>query len=90
MGAPVTSRLCDRLRIRAPFCQVEPLTEYLSGCAHFDTHQGVKGLEFDRVMVIMDDAEAKGFMFEYEDLFGGKASGSKTVDGTKRLFYVTL
>lgn len=73
----------------APFSQVKPFTEYLAGRAHFDTHQGVKGLEFDRVMVIMDDSEARGFMFKYEDLFGGKASGSKTVDGTKRLFYVT-
>ena len=73
----------------APFSQVEPFTRYLSGHAHFDTHQGVKGLEFDRVMVIMDDSEAKGFMFKYEDLFGGKPAGSKTVDSTKRLFYVT-
>lgn len=74
----------------APFSQVEPFTEYLAGRARFDTHQGVKGLEFDRVMVIMDDSEARGFMFKYEDLFGGKPSGSsKTVDGTKRLFYVT-
>lgn len=75
--------------LTAPFSQVEPFTEYLAGRAHFDTHQGVKGLEFDRVMVIMDDSEARGFMFKYEDLFGGKESGSKTVDGTKRLFYVT-
>ena len=73
----------------APFSQVEPFTEYLAGRARFDTHQGVKGLEFDRVMVIMDDSEARGFMFKYEDLFGGKASVSKTMDGTKRLFYVT-
>lgn len=75
--------------LAAPFSQVEPFSEYLAGRARFDTHQGVKGLEFDRVMVIMDDSEARGFMFKYEDLFGGKAPGSKTVDGTKRLFYVT-
>jgi len=74
--------------LSAPFSQVEPLTQYVSGRAHFDTHQGVKGLEFERVMVIMDDADAKGFMFKYEDLFGGKAAGTRTVDATKRLFYV--
>ena len=73
----------------APFSQVEPFATYLSGLAHFDTHQGVKGLEFDRVMVIMDDEEARGFLFKYEDLFGGKPPGDKTVDSTKRLFYVT-
>lgn len=75
--------------LEAPFSQVEPFTDYLSGKAHFDTHQGVKGLEFDRVMVIMDDAEARGFMFKYEDLFSGKGAGNKTAEGTRRLFYVT-
>ncbi|WP_186031725.1 UvrD-helicase domain-containing protein [Burkholderia gladioli] len=75
--------------LKTPFSQIEPMTEYLSGKAHFDTHQGVKGLEFERVMVIMDDSEARGFMFKYEDLFGGKPPGDKTVEATKRLFYVT-
>lgn len=69
--------------------QIEPYAEYVSGKAHFDTHQGVKGLEFQRVMVIMDDEEARGFMFKYENLFGGKASGDPSVDSTRRLFYVT-
>ncbi|AXK72837.1 ATP-dependent helicase [Lysobacter sp. TY2-98] len=72
----------------APFSQVAPFSEYLGGQAHFDTHQGVKGLEFDRVMVVMDDAEARGFLFKYEDLFGGKTAGA-TVESTRRLFYVT-
>lgn len=40
-------------------------------------------------MVIMDDEEARGFLFKYEDLFGGKPSGEKTVEATRRLFYVT-
>jgi DNA helicase-2/ATP-dependent DNA helicase PcrA len=75
--------------LEAPFSQVEPFAAYLTGKAHFDTHQGVKGLEFDRVMVIMDDEEARGFLFKYEDLFGGKAAGDKTVETTRRLFYVT-
>jgi DNA helicase-2/ATP-dependent DNA helicase PcrA len=73
----------------APFSQIEPFATYLSGKAHFDTHQGVKGLEFDRVMVIMDDEEARGFMFKYENLFGGKGAGDPSVEGTRRLFYVT-
>ena len=75
--------------LNAPFSQIDPMMQYLSGKANFDTHQGVKGLEFDRVMVIMNDAEARGFVFKYEDLFGGKTAGEKTVESTKRLFYVT-
>ncbi|HYC45642.1 MAG TPA: UvrD-helicase domain-containing protein [Burkholderiales bacterium] len=75
--------------LNAPFSQIEPMANYLASKAHFDTHQGVKGLEFERVMVIMDDEEARGFTFKYEDLFGGKEPGSRTVEATKRLFYVT-
>ena len=75
--------------LAAPFSQVEPYAAYVSGEAHFDTHQGVKGLQFERVMVIMDDHEARGFMFKYENLFGGKGAGDTTVESTRRLFYVT-
>lgn len=75
--------------LAAPFSQIEPYADYVSGKAHFDTHQGVKGLEFERVMVIMDDNEARGFMFKYENLFGGKATSDPSVDSTRRLFYVT-
>jgi len=75
--------------LSAPFLQIEPYAAYVSGKAHFDTHQGVKGLEFPRVMVIMDDAEARGFLFSYEKLFGGKDAGDTSVESTRRLFYVT-
>jgi DNA helicase-2/ATP-dependent DNA helicase PcrA len=84
----------------APFAQIEPYDEYVSGRAPFETHQGVKGLEFERVMVIMDDTEARGFMFSYEKLFGAKdksktdlehklAGTDSSIDRTRRLFYVT-
>lgn len=84
----------------APFAEIEPYDEYVSGQAPFVTHQGVKGLEFERVMVIMDDAEARGFMFSYEKLFGAKDKSTAdlenervgkdgSIDRTRRLFYVT-
>jgi len=75
--------------LTAPFSQIIPYASYVSGKAHFDTHQGVKGLEFPRVMVIMDDGEARGFLFSYEKLFGGKQAGDTSVESTRRLFYVT-
>jgi len=86
--------------LAAPFSRVPAYEQYVTGKAPFDTHQGVKGQEFDRVMVIMDDAEARGFMFGYEKLFGARersstdlaneASGKETsLDRTRRLFYVT-
>lgn len=72
--------------LAAPFSQVARYDDYVSGRAAFDTHQGVKGLEFPRVMVIMDDDEAGGFMFSYEKLFGVK--GAPNI-ATQNLFYVT-
>lgn len=82
-----------------PFSQIEKYDEYLSERSRFGTHQGVKGLQFPRVLVIVDDEEAKGFMFSYDKLFGTKAlspadlkniaDGKEThIDRTRRLFYV--
>lgn len=89
-----------RQALEAPFDQVEKYDRYVRGVSQFDTHQGVKGLEFPRVMVIISDEEARGFMFGYDKLFGAKeksktdveneAAGKETtIDRTRRLFYVT-
>jgi len=83
-----------------PFSQIEAYVDYISDQSRFGTHQGIKGLEFPRVMVILDDSEARGFLFSYEKLFGAKAptatdlknesDGKETsIDRTRRLFYVT-
>jgi DNA helicase II / ATP-dependent DNA helicase PcrA len=74
--------------LAAPFGQVRAYAKYVAGKARFDTHQRVKGLEFPRVMVIMDDQEARGFLFKYDKLFGGGAEDNQTAS-TRRLFYVT-
>lgn len=74
--------------LSAPFSQIETYAQYVQGRAPFDTHQGVKGREFPRVQVIIDDQEAKGFTFSYEKLFGVKGAADAN-DGTRRLFYVT-
>ncbi len=86
--------------LASPFAQIGPYAEYVSRAAPFDTHQNVKGREFPRVMVVMDDDQARGFMFSYDKLFGAKEK-SKTdiehehakketgIDRTRRLLYVT-
>lgn len=89
-----------REALSVPFSQFEKYAEYISDKSRFGTHQGIKGLQFPRVMVILDDNEARGFMFSYEKLLGAKAltrtdeknrvEGKDTsVDRTRRLFYVT-
>ena len=83
-----------------PIEMVKIYNNYVNQNTRFDTHQGVKGLEFDRVMVIIDDSESKGNMFSYDKLFGIKdlsdidkkniSDGKETsVERTQRLFYVT-
>ena len=89
-----------REALSVPFSQFEAYAEYISDRSPFGTHQGIKGRQFPRVMVILDDNEARGFMFSYEKLLGAKAptktdeknrrEGKDTsVDRTRRLFYVT-
>ena len=83
-----------------PINMVRSYDDYVNHRSQFDTHQGVKGLEFDRVMVIIDDSETKGFLFSYDKLFGvkdlsnvdlkNKENGKETsIERTQRLFYVT-
>lgn len=89
-----------RQALEAPLDEIERYDRYIQGASSFDTHQGVKGLEFPRVMVIVSDEEARGFMFAYDKLFGTKGKsetdqknekgGKETsIDRTRRLFYVT-
>lgn len=86
--------------IDLPIDMVRGYDDYVNQRTRFDTHQGVKGLEFERVMVIIDDSESKGFMFSYDKLFGVKdlsetdirhieAGEESSIDRTQRLFYVT-
>lgn len=73
--------------------------EYLAGKLNYATHQGVKGAEFDRVMVILSDGEADGRMFSFDrvmsdrplsdsDLRNQREGRETTVDRTLRLLYV--
>lgn len=88
-----------RKALSVPFESLERYSDYVTDKTRFATHQGVKGLEFPRVMVIMDDTEAKGFLFSYEKLFGAKPKSDtdiknenegrdNAISRTARLFYV--
>lgn len=88
-----------REALSVTFDELERYSAYVTNNTPFATHQGVKGLEFPRVMVIMDDSEARGFLFSYEKLFGAKDKTDTDIrnerDGrdtgisrTARLFYV--
>lgn len=88
-----------RKALLAPFSELEQYSLYVTDRTTYATHQGVKGLEFPRVMVIMNDEQAHGFMFSYEKLFGAKPKSDTdsrneqigkdtSITRTSRLFYV--
>lgn len=81
------------------FSEFKEYITYISDESRFGTHQGIKGLEFPRVMVILDDEDARGFLFSYDKLFGAKSPSARdmrnrdegketSIDRTRRLFYV--
>lgn len=85
--------------LNCEFSEFEAYASYLSDNSSFGTHQGIKGLEFDRVLAIIDDEESRGFLFKYDKLFGVSElsktdienfnEGKETsVDRARRLFYV--
>lgn len=89
-----------RAFLETPYRQTIPFAEYVSDRGPFGTHQGVKGLEFERVLVILDDSDARGFLFSYEKLFEATPLSdtdrkhlADATDGgitrTRRLLYVT-
>lgn len=88
-----------RMALSVSFAELERYAAYVTDNTRFATHQGVKGLEYPRVMVIIDDTEAKGFLFSYDKLFGVKCKTDADIKNeqegkdtsvlrTARLFYV--
>lgn len=72
---------------------------YIEDQSPFATQQGIKGAEFDRVLVVVDDEESTMNSFSYGKYFGltplsekdqaNITEGKETVvDRTRRLFYV--
>ncbi len=72
---------------------------YVNDASPFSTQQGIKGAEFERVLVILDDDEGTHVQFSYDKYLGikppsdrdeaNKREGKETaVERTRRLFYV--
>lgn len=72
---------------------------YIDEQSPFETHQGVKGAEFSRVLIVLDDEEGRHNQFSYGKLFGItppsdtdrtnlREGNDTTVDRTRRLLYV--
>ncbi|WP_216641270.1 hypothetical protein [Aeromonas sobria] len=86
--------------LACPASQLLAYHTYISERSPFWTQQGIKGAEFDRVIVVLDDAESRHFQFSYEKYLGLQepsdtdqthidAGEETTMDRTRRLFYVS-
>ena len=85
--------------LACPAEQFRGFRNYIQQQSPFSTQQGIKGAEFERVLVVLDDDEGTHVQFSYDKYFevrelsrrdleniqGGKETA---VDRTRRLFYV--
>jgi ATP-dependent DNA helicase UvrD/PcrA len=85
--------------LNSRFSEICYYKNYLNKSSGFDTLQGVKGLEFNNVIIILNDDESKGFLFKFDKLFGTKPlsktdienideGNDSSIDRARRLFYV--
>lgn len=79
--------------------EVSAYQKYIEGESLYSTQHGVKGAEFKRVMVVLDDDEGKYGLYSYDKFFGLKdlsetdnvnilEKTDSVLDRTRRLFYV--
>ncbi|MDR3622469.1 MAG: UvrD-helicase domain-containing protein [Paludisphaera borealis] len=85
--------------LACPASQFLGYYQYVNNESPFSTQQGVKGAQFDRVLVVIDDDAASHVQFSYDKYLGLKPlsdkeesnrsqGGETTVERTRRLFYV--
>lgn len=102
VGVNVDENTPENSPLRFMYCdsvEIFGYQTYIEEQSPFATQQGIKGAEFDRVLVIVDDEESTTNSFSYGKYFGitplsdrdrnNIAEGKETVvDKTRRLFYV--
>jgi DNA helicase-2/ATP-dependent DNA helicase PcrA len=85
--------------LNCPAEQFLGFNSYIKQQSPFSTQQGIKGAEFDRVLVVLDDDEGTHVQFSYDKYFGVselsprdieniKEGKENVLDRTRRLFYV--
>lgn len=99
---PIGEPAPDNAGLRFMQCDAPELwgyRKYIEKLSPFATQQGIKGAEFEKVIVVVDDQEGRTNTFSYGKYFGvtepsdtdlaNTATGKDSViDRTRRLFYV--
>jgi DNA helicase II / ATP-dependent DNA helicase PcrA len=85
--------------LACPAEQFRGYGRYVQQQSPFSTQQGIKGTEFERVLVVLDDDEGTHAQFSYDKYFGVKEPSKRDIENvrdgketaverTRRLFYV--
>ena len=85
--------------LACPANQIRGYDDYQKDLSRYSTQQGVKGAQFARVIVVLDDDESNQFLFSYDKLLGLKAPSKTDIENqnngqesvferTRRLLYV--
>ncbi|WP_339030441.1 UvrD-helicase domain-containing protein [Bradyrhizobium symbiodeficiens] len=85
--------------LNCPASQFWGYYDYVNESSPFSTQQGIKGAEFERVLVVLDDDEGTHVQFSYEKYLGIKPLSDReesnrregketTIERTRRLLYV--
>lgn len=99
---PVAEPATDNAALRFMQCDASELwgyRKYIEKMSPFATQQGIKGAEFKKVLVVVDDQEGRTNTFSYGKYFGVTppsatdqghidAGRDSIIDRTRRLFYV--
>jgi DNA helicase-2/ATP-dependent DNA helicase PcrA len=99
---PIGEPAPDNAGLRFMQCDASELwgyRKYIEKLSPFATQQGIKGAEFEKVIVVVDDQEGQTNTFSYGKYFGvtepsdrdranAAAGKDSVIDRTRRLFYV--
>jgi len=69
-----------------PLSQVLAYYAYYNEHSPYSTQHGIKGAEFENVLVVMDNGKWNNYNFKY--LFEGTAGKESIIQRTERIFYV--
>lgn len=79
------SETYDKIKV-LPFTQVMAYFRYYNDFSAYSTQHGIKGAEFENVLVIMDNGRWNNYNFKY--YFEKTAGKESIVSRTERIFYV--
>ncbi|WP_075344672.1 AAA family ATPase [Tenacibaculum agarivorans] len=79
--------IIERIK-RVNYSEIENLYNYTEGLSSYSTQHGVKGDEFDNVLVVINKDKISQLTVCYKTLFEGDSEDKKYYDRTLNLFYV--